>query len=324
MIMGRYIVRYSLITIAIGIAIFLVFRSKVPFGRNNTSFAVGPDARITRIELIQGKKKVSIEESGDKWFVNKKDEARKSVVIFIMKTLREMKIKSPVSSGTFENEIVAKNIEPVRVNVFSRHRMIRSFYVYKTNSNIYGNIMKIKPSSKPYIVYMPGYEDDIGVHFIAEELFWKPYQVFHILPSEIGSVTNEVFSEENASFRIECALKSFQLTDLTKPVSGWDTLKVKRYLTYFTSIAFETWASAMTESEINSITSANPLCRISVSRRDGNNIVLTVWEKWKTENGTRIPDTDRVWARTNQRDELFIMKYPELDPVLKKRSYFFN
>jgi hypothetical protein len=324
MIMGRSIVRYSLITIAIGIAIFLVFRSKVPFGRNNTSFAVRPDVRITRIELIQGKKKVSIEESGDKWFVNKKDEARKSAVIFIMKTLREMKIKSPVSSGTFENEIVAKNVEPVRVNVFSRHRMIRSFYVYKTSSNIYGNIMKLKPSSKPFIVYMPGYEDDIGVYFIAEELFWKPYQVFHLLPSEIGSVTNEVFSEENASFRIECGLKSFQLTDLTKPVTGWDTLKVKRYLTYFTSIAFETWASGMTESEIKSITSANPLCRISVSRRDGNDIVLTVWEKWKTENGTRTPDTDRVWARTNQRDELFIMKYPELDPVLKKRSYFFN
>ena len=322
--MGRSFIRYSLIIIAICIAIFLVFRNKVPFGKSNTSFAVKPDARITRIELIQGNRKIRIEEVGDKWLVNRKDEARKSAVVFILKTLREMKIKSPVSSESFENEIVKNGIDPVRVNVFSRYRLIRGFYVYKTGSNIYGNIMKIKAFSKPYIVYLPGYEDNIGDNFVADELFWKPFQVFHLLPSEIESVTNEIFSDVNSSFGIESKLKSFQLTDLKTTVTGWDTAKVKRYLTYFTAIAFESWAAGLTESEINSIISSNPLYRISVKKADEKEIVLTVWEKWKTENGIRTPDTDRVWARTNQQNELFIIKYLDLDPVLKKRSYFYN
>jgi hypothetical protein len=37
-----------------------------------------------------------------------------------------------------------------------------------------------------------------------------------------------------------------------------------------------------------------------------------------------MKDSDRVWAKTNQRDEIFIMRYFDLDPILKKRGYFFK
>ena len=35
----------------------------------------------------------------------------------------------------------------------------------KPASNIYGNIMKMKSGSKPFIVYVPGFEGDIGSGF---------------------------------------------------------------------------------------------------------------------------------------------------------------
>jgi hypothetical protein len=34
-------------------------------------------------------------------------------------------------------------------------------------------------------------------------------------------------------------------------------------------------------------------------------------------------DSDRLIGKMEERDELFIMRYFDIDPLLKKRSYFF-
>ena len=85
-----------------------------------------------------------------------------------------------------KSEISDKGIEPVKVKVYEKRKLIKSFLVYKTPSNSYGNIMKIREGSKPFIVYVPGYEGDIGSAFTLNELFWQPYTVFNLLPSEIA------------------------------------------------------------------------------------------------------------------------------------------
>ncbi len=46
--------------------------------------------------------------------------------------------------------------------------------------------MKIKERSKPFIVYLPGYETNIGSLFTVNELYWKPFTIFKPLPSEIA------------------------------------------------------------------------------------------------------------------------------------------
>jgi hypothetical protein len=99
-------------------------------------------------------------------------------------------------------------------------------------------------------------------------------------------------------------------------------LKVKRYLTYFTAILFDSWAFNLSEDEKKSIEAGLPRYRITVTQSDGKVRILTVWEMWKNENGIRIPDTDKVWGKTNLRDEVFIIRYLDLDPIIKKRSYF--
>jgi hypothetical protein len=322
--MNKLIIRYFLIFIAVGALLLFLFRGRTPFGKGNSSFAIDPEVEITRIDLFQGDKKLSLEKSGESWRINKKDLVRKNAVLFILRTMREMKIKSPVSVEIFDNEIVKKKIDPVRVNVYEKRKMVKSFFVYKTGSNIYGNIMKIKASSKPFIVYIPGYEDNIGTHFIVNELFWKPYVVFNLLPSQIDYVKLEYFNDTTSSFIINYNKKVFSLSDFRKDISGWDTLKVKRFLTYFTSIPFEIWAFDLPENEKKIIESGLPLFRISVKQSLGKEIILTVWGKWNLTDGDKKIDSDRVWAKTNLRDEIFIMRYFDLDPVLKKRAYFYT
>jgi len=324
MIMNKIAIRYILF-ILIGMVILLfLLKEKSPFGKNNTSFAVKSGTEITRIDLFQGDNRLSLQKSGKDWKVNRTKATRKSAVLFIIRALKEIKIKSPVSPEIFRNEIIGKGIIPVKVNVYERRKLVKSFYVYKTTSNTYGNIMKMKASSKPFIVFMPGYEDNIGTHFTLNELFWQPYTVYNLLPSEIASIELDNYSEAEASFRITNNKNRFSLSYSNGYLSGWDTSRVKRYVTYFTYIPFESWAFDLTGDEKKQIKSQPPLYRINVNKTGGGNIGLTIWEKWNLGDGKKNRDTDRVWAKLDEVNTIFIMRYFDVDPILKKKSYFFG
>ena len=99
-----------------------LFRNRLPFGRNNSSFASEPDREITRIEFSETGKKLSLEKKGENWVINEKTEARKSGILFILRILREIKIKSPVSDELFKSEITDKGIEPVKIKVYEEQK----------------------------------------------------------------------------------------------------------------------------------------------------------------------------------------------------------
>ena len=322
--MNKITVRYISFIIAGAVILLFLRKEKAPFGKNNTAFAIKPGTEITRIDFYQGDKKLSLQKSDKIWLVNKKEEARKSAVQFIIRTLKEMKIKSPVSQEIFRNEIIDREVNPIKVNVYNGMKIVKSFYVYKTGSNIYGNIMKMKPWSKPFIVFIPGYEDNVGTHFNLNELYWRPYTVYNLLPSEISAVELENITEPDASFRITISGQKFSLSDSRGNLSGWDTLRVKRYISYFTYIPFESWALDLTGEERRQIEARTPLYRINVVKRSGEKSTLTLREKWNSGNGSGEKDTDRIWGQMAGSDNLFIMRYFDIDPLLKKKSYFFG
>jgi len=316
--MNKIFIRVVLLLIVASLLIFILCRDRSPFGKCNSSFCSEPKEEITKIELFQQGRKLYLEKSEDKWLINGKVEARKSAVHFLESVLLEIQIKSPVSPDLFRKEITEKDIIPLRVKVFEKRKRIRSFLVYKTRSNNYGNIMKIKAGGKPFIVYMPGYEGDIGAAFTLNELFWQPYTLFNLLPSEISSVSFENLSDTASSFSIVMRENQFTLTGM----KGWDSASVIRYLSYFTRVPFEAWAFDIGEEERRRIESQPPLYRIKVTTSEAITTVLTMWEK--TDDETSAKDSDRLWGKTQISDELFVMRYFDIDPLIKKRSYFFH
>jgi hypothetical protein len=320
--MKRNTALYILIFTAGMLVIIFLVRNRDPFGKNNTSFAVEPDLEITKIEMVNRESKVVLEKRDEKWSVNRDNEARKSAIVFILKTIREIKIKSPVSADIFKSEVIDKQLDPVRVSVYSKRKLIKSFYVYKTSSNIYGNIMKLKASSKPFIVYMPGYEDNIGSHFVVNDLFWRPFTVFKLLPSEIGSVELRNFADSSSSFKIENNKGIFMLKDASRGIQ--DSVRIKRYISYFVNVPFESWAFDLTDFERRMIEESKPLFGITIKTTIGGEIKLSIWERflYPDKNGLRERDTDRVWGKMEDGNGIFVMRYFDVDPILKKKSWF--
>jgi len=320
LIKNKVLVRSVFFIIIIGLILLILFRPKLPFGKNNSSFASEPREEITKIEFSEGGKRLNLEKKGENWLINGKSEVRKSGILFILRILKEIKIKSPISADLFGSEIIEKNVIPVKVKVYEKKRLLKSFLVYKTASNVFGNIMKIKESSKPFIVYVPGYDGDIGSGFTLNELFWQPYTVFNLLPSEISSVNLENFSDTASSFSIINRNHHYFLSGNASKMTGWDSSRVFRYISYFAWVPFESWALNIGETEKKSIEAKQPLYRISVDNITGKRSVLTLWGMLK---GTKEIDSDRLFGKTDEKDELFIIRYFDIDPLIKKRSYFF-
>ena len=320
--MKNIFVRVILLLVAIVLLLLILFKNRSPFGKSNSSFSSEPKNEITKIEFSERGRKLSLEKDKDRWLINGTYESRKSGIIFIERILTEMKIKSPVSSDIFDKEIVGKDIAPVRVRVFEKRKLLNNFLVYKTPGNIYGNIMKMKEGTKPFIVSVPGFEGDIGSAFTTNEFFWQPYTIFNLLPSEIASVTFENLSDTSSSFSIVNLNHNYILSDLTHELSGWDSSHIERYLSYFTWIPFEAWEFAMEEEAKKLIDSQQPLYRITVKAEGGDETVLRLWERM-SDNNDQKTDSDRVLGKTQSMDEYFIVRYFDIDPILKRRAYFF-
>lgn len=317
------------ITISIllsGVILFLIIilsKTRTPFGKSNSDFSAKPEKEITGIVLSQDGKEMTLEKSGEEWLINDKVKARKSGISFIIRILTEAKITSPVSPELFNTEIIEKNINPVKVKVYEGRKILKTFMVYKTSSNNYGNIMKMNESAKPFIVYVPGYEADIGSGFTLNELFWQPYTISNLLPSEITSVHLENLSDTSSSFAIFKKEGGYSFSGTKGELSGWDTSRVIRYLSYFTWIPFESWAFDLSGDEKAVTNRQTPLYRIILVSSAGYTTILSLYNKTNNENGEKKTDTDRLLGKTQDNDDFFVVRYFDIDPVLKKRSYFF-
>ncbi len=321
--MNKILIRSLFLFIVIGLVLMILLITRSPFGKTNSSFASEPKEEITRIEFTGEGRKLFLVKKGESWLINGKSEARKSGVLFILRILKEIKIKSSVSTELFAGEITGKNVGPIKVKVYEKSRLLKTFLVYKTRSNIYGNIMKIKESSKPFIVYVPGYEGDIGSGFMLNELFWQPYTVFNLLPSEIASVSLENLSDTKSSFTILNRDNHYLLSGAAGNLTGWDSSLVVRYISYFAWVPFESWALEIGEAEKKSIEAQQPLYRITINTTTGRKRVLTLWGMMTVKSGAKGIDSDRLLGKTEEKDEFFIMRYFDIDPLIKKISYFF-
>jgi hypothetical protein len=300
--------------------LILIIRNSCFSGKKQTRFASLPKKEITRIELSVEERNLILTHEADGWKVNNEHEARKSAVLFMIRILTEMSIKSPVSSELFDNEVKMKGVDPVLVRVYEKRTLLRSFLVFRTSANKYGNIMKVKESSKPFIVSLPGFEGDIGSEFRTDELYWRPFNIFNLRPTEISGISLENLSDTTLSFRISKNGEVYSLSDNTKTLTGWDTDRVRRYISYFTWVPFEEVAGNISAEEKNIIEAQRPLYKLTVMKSVGSETSLTLWER----NVSGKIDNDRLWAKMGGRDELLVIRYFDIDPLLKKITYFFT
>jgi hypothetical protein len=305
------VILIALIAFAAIAAIILLRRSS----SSDYDLKIPAGTALSKIILQSHNGRVVLEEKKGYWYLNGREEARKTAIDLLLAVIEDMEPKSPVSEGTVDllkNKLAGS---PVSVKIFSGNRQLRSFTVSHYNDVSYGSIFRKKRTA--LLFYLPGYDLDAGSVFIADKKYWRPFTIFKLMPSEIKGLSVNYPSDADKSFSILNDKGRVSMGDII----SFDTVSVKRYLSYFVNVPFESINTSLRPAEVNNITSSTPFVSISVTSIGGDIHVLKGWKRSSDDKNGGTPDTDRLWGQLDN-GNLFVMRYFDIDPLLKKRSYF--
>lgn len=315
----------GIIIMTAAVTALLLIGRHVPFGAKNSVFYIESTERIYSIAIRdENNNKLELFRRNGDWFLEDGIKVRKAAIDLILRTIRNIRIKSPVSDESFNHFVDSESTEHLKVQIYGKNRLIQSFLVYKDTDGASPGIIKRREASRPFLVHIPGEDADPAMHFIADREFWVPNIVFAAGPDEISGIKVIYTDKPDSSFHIEKKGRNIDLSfpDCTgKPV---DTLAVGRYLSYYNYIPYESYAYDLSPAVKDSI-SADPFyLYIEMMTVRDDTTKLMAWTRSIMKGDSMVTDTDRLWGSINGGDDLFVMSYYDLDPLIKYPSYFIS
>lgn len=325
--MRKYFIYIIAILVLItGAGIIYITKMSAPFGKDDSDFAINEINKVTKIVLTSEQGKVELTKIPEGWQVNKRFMARENSVEFLLQVLSRLKIKSPVSDEKFSKETKALTRNVVFIEVFEQLRRVKSFSLYKVNSNSYTNYARKREGANSYVLYIPGFNKPIGSLFVTEEKFWKPYIIFNYPPGMIKAVKMDYPDSPEKSFRIlKTGNNRYKLLRNAKEVPVFDTLAIERYLSYFRNIRFIRWELGIDSAETDSVISTTPEFILTVTDITGENNTIKIYSKLVSivDKGDMLTvSQNEVFVKQNDEKELKVARYFDLDPVIKEIKYF--
>ncbi len=286
-------------------------------------FAVKNPEKIKKIIIKSNTGAVSLENTKVGWMLNGIEEARMDAVNALIKTLTDLEVKSPIDKSVLENMLLDGDIEKVSISVKSALKTLKNYQVYKVSTNPYGNIMT-KGGKANYIMHVPGYPGDIGVFYTTRSNYWKPHIIFDYMLSDILSVEFISGIESLNSFRINrtgSGVYVLEEFDSGRIIENADPGQITRYLSYFHSIGFEKFLDSDTVALTNSILEDPALYTINVKDINNKEKLIKVFPVY-LDKDSAIIDNNYAYASISWENEMVLIKYFAIDPLLKGIDYF--
>ena len=338
----------SAIILALIAIVILLKQSNSTLKGNAREFAIEDTASITKIFMA---KKDSTEvtlkrHDNNKWFVNneeKKEKASQKAVNILLKTLRKMDTKRPVSKSEHDNVVKRLSSIGVKVEVyqekplftfldidfFTKERQTNVFYVGDATKSNTGTYMVKEKAERPYVVYIPGFRGYLTPRFKANPDEWRNHTIISKDINDIKNVKVQHHKEPKESFKIEKPDKNtFKLKRLSnnKIVAPFDTLKILDFLSSFSSVNFENLLNDYGKKD--SIINSTPQHTIRITDMQDNKQTIKLYlrrapdglsNQYKDEMKY---DPDRLYALFNDGEDFALVQYYIFDHLIRKISYF--
>lgn len=318
------------------LAIYLIInRSNTTLNIEKTSFAVSDTASIDKIFLAdKGGHTVTLErqQSGE-WLVNGSFDARPDAVSNLLATIMKVEMKAPVGINARENIIKDLAARGIKTEIYQNGKLKKTYYVGGPTPDNFGTYMALEENGKisdPYITHIPGFYGYLTTRYIVHDYKWRSTGLFKTPYTGIKKLKMEYFQKPDDSFEItKDENGKLQVTSLkyNAPLSSFDSMAVKEYLTLYSNVHFEAFEKFKPETR-DSIFSSPPYFRISLTdNKDKTNTVTAFRIKTLPGaldiNGNPIEyDLDRMYAKINDEQDVALIQYFTFDNLLKPLKWF--
>lgn len=332
----------AILVVLLGSACFwlVVNNKKGTIKETLRDFAVQDTAAITKIFLAdKNNKSVTLERTAPGvWMVNGKYKARMDAVQTLLYTIKKVDVKEPVGKQAQDNVIKRLSGLSVKCEIYAGDDLIKAYYVGAETQDQTGTFMilidpeTMKPSAKPFITYIPGFEGYLTTRYFVDERAWRELTVFKYDPANIQSVKVEV--PFNPEFGYEVVVKGdnvFEVKSIRsqEKLPDVDPLSVKQYLSYFQNLNFESFENELSEKQADSVKQAKPINVITVTDKAGKTTSVKFFARSPKTKGEKdvtgkeiLFDLERMNALINNGKDLVILQYYVFGKVMPPVTYF--
>jgi hypothetical protein len=253
-------------------------------------------------------------------------------------TIKKVVVKEPVSKNAQDNIIKRLSGSAVRCEIYAGDKLIKAYYVGTETQDQTGTYMilidleTMKPSAKPFITCINGFEGYLTPRYFTDEKEWRDLTIFKYQPDHIKSVRMEV--PFNPEFGYELVVKGnndYELRSVAvqKTLPAPDTFAVKQYLSYFQKLSFEAFEDQLNQKQMDSVKNSKPINIITVTDKEGKSNTVKFFARspktkgQKDVNGKEILyDQERMDALINDGKDLVVVQYYIFGKVMPPANYF--
>ena len=260
------------------------------------------------------------------WAVNGKYRARNDLIDVLLKTMKNLQVKSPVARAAHDNMVKQLATVAVKVEIYQNNNNNpgKVYYVGGATQDKYGTYMLLENSSEPFIMSLPYFSGYLTTRYNTDEYEWRDKTVFNHQFKDIAGVKVEYELNPQYSYTIthtgnwNYTLKSLQNGKL---IENYDTTNLLMYLTFFSNVQFEGFVRKMDNAYRDSILSYPPVSIITVSDMSGKTTKLRTFLKPVSEGGYDSEgnpvkyDVDRMYALINDEEQLVTIQYFVFDKL---------
>lgn len=332
-----YLLAFLIIATAVYYFVFRKGNSTLPVNEKN--FAVADTASIGKIFIADmSKKTVTLERNQNGgWMVNEKFIARPDAVSVLLKTIKQLSIKYPVSEAARNNVLKSMSTNNTKVEIYDLNdHLIVSYYVGEGTNDFNGTYMKTLDGENPYVVSVPGFHGVLTVRYITDIEQWKSRAIFNLPINQLKSVSVKYPNELDSSFIINViGVDSFQLVNFKtrSPINPRLVSKEKTgmYLSLFRFINAEGFEN--NNSGKDTILLQKPFCEIVVTDVREKTYAAICYHKPVTKSTMQqfsndgIPmqyDVDHYYATINNGNDFVLIQQFHFGRLLQKIGFFIS
>jgi len=339
------------IIVLVVVAIVLVSSNRYSTLENNeSSFAIKDTATITKVFIAdKNDNEVLLSKTEKGWMLNNKYFANTTIINQLLGTIKQLKVKSPVSLAKHDNVIRRMAATSVKVEVyqmvyrinlfdkirlFKREKLTKVFYVGDATQNNLGTHMLMEGAERPYVVFVPSLRGYLSTRFSPMPDAWKSHVVFNNKLADIKTVQLEFVRKPENSFRVDMidGRGNYEITELQtgESISSYDTLRLLNFLTSFRDLRYETRLNNIKSTvAIDSIIHSPALYELHLIDNYQDTTYVKMFEKREVSREDAAIDFmfvsidyDRFYGLINDGEDFVLMQYYTFDKVLKPLSYY--
>ncbi len=314
----------------LSIAAYLFLTRETSFSSRSASvdFSVKDTASITRI-LIKNPlgDSLLLARNEANWIINNRYRPEMRSVKALIYILHHIDIKSPVPKSKIQEINDEFETKSTSVKIYEGDRVIKTLYLLDSQEKGLFTYIKSQSNNHPFIAECLGIQGTIGKYFVTNSNYWRDKTLFNFSVYDLKSVDVRNHKYKEKSFSISSkedegyVLFAYDSTRIEKSKINNEALM--RYLSYLNYVEYIGGVMNMPDSQKDSILSSVPISSVSIRSADGQLVRVSFFPRtYKNKNNHHKTDYNYLYGEINDNQELVLLKYMDIDPILKDIDYF--